>query len=444
MKKYKMSAILLACACLVGCGITENDSASSVESEVSDSIRTQKSENVTEQETHDTSEIREKNAVNGEILSDGRVDEGDGIRYFFSEDRMSIKIPDSYDVYRMEYPETDEETLRHLEITQDQLTRYLQTSNYEIQAYPKGQRIDDSNREIEVNVKKDKYNEIGELKDLSEKDKKNLADALVSSFSGTDGYEWLETGEFEFIGFDTKMLSFQRRYATITGGDMIYIIWNDDKKIEEDDKRFFETIVQSFSKEKKIAESESSGSGKELSALAESDFYFSAAKGLGENLTQEEIQYGYYYGFNKDVLKYQNLFGGEALKTSEFTSYVFPRKTQIGMNLQSFIENYAVDETNAVLQSWVGYSMFYGFSLKDLDAIGRKSQWLDLDIAWYQNDQNQWIRMSAEQVKDLFCNTFNTECKAVYSISVDAKSESGIQEIFYMYGSLEDFTKYNQ
>lgn len=108
-----------------------------------------------------------------------------------------------------------------------------------------GDSLGDSKIEIKVNLKPDKYTEIGSLKDLSQADREAVAATISGSFQESDGYEWYETDSADYFVFDTVIMAHnETRYATIVNGCMVYIfVSSSEGKVDESLRLELQNIV---------------------------------------------------------------------------------------------------------------------------------------------------------------------------------------------------------
>ena len=150
---------------------------------------------------------------------------------------MSVLLSeDQYDVLLQD--NTDNQlTLERQGLSQEQADLYMKTSKYDLKAVPVGESFTSSKTTISVNFKPEKYSEIGNLKDLKKEDKDVLANALSSSFRESNGYEWYCTDFADYIVFDTRLAYNETRYATIVDGCMVYIIFSNEERPNDEEQR---------------------------------------------------------------------------------------------------------------------------------------------------------------------------------------------------------------
>lgn len=102
--------------------------------------------------------------------------------------------------------------------------------------------------EIQIKVKTKDYG-VSNLKDVNEKEFNEFAEWLMQEFSSAecDGYEIYETPNAKFIAFDCKMTKYQKRYATVINGKMVYFIASSPNlKISEEQNNDIKNMVDSL------------------------------------------------------------------------------------------------------------------------------------------------------------------------------------------------------
>lgn len=109
----------------------------------------------------------------------------------------------------------------------------MQLVGYDLKALPVGDSLADQEVVFTVNLKSDKYPEIGTLSELFQEDKDVLEFTLIASFPETNGYKWYSTDSADYIVFETQFMEKEIRYATIVDGCMIYIFLNNPDENEE-------------------------------------------------------------------------------------------------------------------------------------------------------------------------------------------------------------------
>ena len=142
------------------------------------------------------------------------------VKYYIPEMDATISVPEEYCVFGKDIDYTDE-MCYEAGVEPSKLALYLSLSFDQVHIIPRGDSFSAPSIEIRVKVKDNKYEGI-DLADLSDWEYKLLADALISSFSAE--YTTLEKNGMRFLVFDWNgPTGMSYRYATIIGGDMIYV-----------------------------------------------------------------------------------------------------------------------------------------------------------------------------------------------------------------------------
>ena len=163
-----------------------------------------------------------------------------------------------------------------------------------------------------------------------------------------------------------------------------------------------------------------------------------------DSLSNKDVfEFGYYYGFQDNKLTSFRL-DDSMNKTYTRDNYILPRNLSIDMSIDEYIEAYDINSTNSVIQVWKGLSFFYIFDKTSISSLTKDAEWADIVIGWYQTNDDEWHRLSAEQAANLMRNNLNIECKAVYSISIDCKNTSKRNSVIYVYSTLEDWEAFNK
>ena len=166
----------------------------------------------------------EKNSGNNLVSNENAVD-ATGTEYSLMEGRMSVVIPAEYDVLVKGQTLISEEIAAAHGTSAEKLETWLSMQGNDLVAVTEGGRLDGSSDEIGIRIKPGSYEGVENFKDFPDDSKKILADAIVSGFQGSNGYDLYETEEACFIVFEANMLGEEIRYASIIDESMIYLIY---------------------------------------------------------------------------------------------------------------------------------------------------------------------------------------------------------------------------
>ena len=171
-------------------------------------------------------------------LSDGSAE------YILMDGKMKVEIPSSYDVLCKGNGNYTEEFAASHGTTKDKLDLWLSLQGNDLIAVAPGAMLGKSSDEICIRIKPGKYTGVDNFKDFSDADKKYLADAMISGFSGTDGYQFYDTEDAAYIVFNMNVLGEQLRYATIVDEAMIYIFYESaEGPVTDEERQILQQIV---------------------------------------------------------------------------------------------------------------------------------------------------------------------------------------------------------
>lgn len=170
----------------------------------------------------DTNETSEK-ALDLENLDDGE--------YRISSLPGIIKVGDNYNVYSTDNDFTEEMCLAQ-GVEYEKMQKYVEVSKsmsgIDMHIIPADQNMAKSDFWIEIKVKENKDYGIDNFKALDDKDFKTYAYALIKGFGlsiDSDlNYSTYDNKDAKYIVFDCKIINYERRYATIINGKMVYFI----------------------------------------------------------------------------------------------------------------------------------------------------------------------------------------------------------------------------
>ena len=163
----------------------------------------------------------------------------------------TIMVDDKYNVYSLENEITEDMCLAQ-DTSYEQVISYLELNKsfggIEMVILPVSEPIGRADFEIQIKVKTKDYG-VSNLKDVNEKEFNEFAEWLMQEFSSAecDGYEIYETPNAKFIAFDCKMTKYQKRYATVINGKMVYFIASSPNlKISEEQNNDIKNMVDSL------------------------------------------------------------------------------------------------------------------------------------------------------------------------------------------------------
>lgn len=168
-------------------------------------------------------------------------------KYLLLDGKVSIELSeDEYDVFEMDNT-NNQLALERQGLSQEKVDLSMRFSGKDLVAVPIGESLSNPKTMFFVRIKSAFYTRLGNLRDLSQEDKDAYADALVSTFSGNEGYEWYSTDYAEYIVFDSTVVENETRYVTIANDNVIYIVLsNSEGKNDEEARRKLQKIVDTM------------------------------------------------------------------------------------------------------------------------------------------------------------------------------------------------------
>lgn len=136
-----------------------------------------------------------------------------------------VGVSEDYDAYSPEFGYT-EQMLESQGISKEKLDLFLKTCGYDLLIVPKNESLGAPSFEIDIRIKADKDYGIAQLKDLDSTEFQAYAEILTKGFAltGEVSYTAYENNNAKYIVFDVNITGWQRRYATIINGKMVYFI----------------------------------------------------------------------------------------------------------------------------------------------------------------------------------------------------------------------------
>ena len=157
----------------------------------------------------------------------------DGLQAYYLEDGevTAYFSEDAYNIFVQDNPAGSVSLSRYHQ-DKETMDQYMILTRYALWAFPIDATVFGEDFGIRINIKKDKYADIQDLSTLSSADFASVAFALISGF-GTETYEVFENDQAKFIVFQCNLTTAELRYATIHGGDMIYVICSCNTQITD-------------------------------------------------------------------------------------------------------------------------------------------------------------------------------------------------------------------
>lgn len=169
-------------------------------------------------------------------------------RYYLSAGPFMANIDEkAFYVLSKNTPENSS-TFKHLKIkNKEEADRLVARLQLDLYIVPKEKP--DTDVIIAVRIKDKKYEEIGSFSLLYEQYGDTIMETLVAGFGATQ-YEIYEKNGFVYCLFDVAIDGiYQKRYATIEDGDMIYIWAEKNEPLTEMEMEYLRCIVDSITKE---------------------------------------------------------------------------------------------------------------------------------------------------------------------------------------------------
>lgn len=160
------------------------------------------------------------------------------INYKISALPATVSLPERYHVYSLDNQFT-EKMCQSQGFTVEQMTQYLNLSSVDMIAVPAGESFLGCSFEMDAKIKSSHDYGIDNLKNLSNEEFDLWANILIISF-GTSDYEVLETDQVKYVIFDCKLMTPERRYATIINGNMIYFIGHAGEGLEMTEENYLD------------------------------------------------------------------------------------------------------------------------------------------------------------------------------------------------------------
>ena len=149
------------------------------------------------------------------------------MEYTLMDGKMKVEIPSEYNVLIKDKTLITDEIAASYGLTAEKLETWLSLQGNDLVAVENGGQLDGSSDKIGIRIKMGGYEGVDNFKDYPESFKKLTAEALITNFPETNGYELYETENASFIVFETNMLQGEElRYATVVDENMIYLIYN--------------------------------------------------------------------------------------------------------------------------------------------------------------------------------------------------------------------------
>lgn len=186
-------------------------------------------------------------ADDSESYAEENVDVGEAKKYSFLDGKMLMYLSEEqYDVFTQD--NTDNQlSLERQGIAQEKMDEYMQISGYALKAVSVGEDFIDPEFVITLNVKDKDYEGIPNLKNFPQEEKELMGSTMILGWPGTDSYEWYSTETADYIVFDTQLSGYERRYATIFDGRMIYIFLTDfEGPLDFEEKEILREIVDNI------------------------------------------------------------------------------------------------------------------------------------------------------------------------------------------------------
>ena len=152
---------------------------------------------------------------------------------------MSVELPEGFNAYDPEGNYTDEMCAAQ-GVEPENMAAYMSMAKKDLMLVPADEPYVDCSLEIYVRVKSDNEYGINSFNELSEAEFQQAAAALVTSFD-VGGFEMLGSDTCEIAGvrycvMDCKGIDYERRYATVMNGKMIYFVAVTDGGIVTDEQ----------------------------------------------------------------------------------------------------------------------------------------------------------------------------------------------------------------
>ena len=218
MKKKVTSVFLAMLSALVLCACMSKEvppAASNVTTAESTSTSAQQAD----AKSSEPSDITQVQSEGGQEKE--QQDAPNCTRYDFPSEKVSISVPNDYNVYSLEIPYTDE-MCRSQGVGPENMKAGLSAMDNNALIIPANDPYSEINYKIYLKVKDKKYENIT-LSELSKTDYETLASTIVSSFKVAD-YETVEGNGLRYFVFKyDRGTGNTCRYATILNGHMVYV-----------------------------------------------------------------------------------------------------------------------------------------------------------------------------------------------------------------------------